>query len=241
MMGGMTVEAGSLAWGRDVAMNDEATATAGTGRPRLPGVAPGGSVRRRRVDHERRAALLTALEDLVLREGFTALTVDDMARRLHCSKATLYSVAGSKEQLVIALTKHFFRQATHAIEQAVDAVEDPRLRISTYLAGVGTAMSRCSPVFYGDMIGYAPTAAVYAGNSDAAARRVRELIDAGVQAGTLRAVDGTFAGQLIALAIEGIQSGALLGPTGLSAGQAYTEMADLLLHGLTAGPDPTNA
>jgi hypothetical protein len=66
---------------------------------------------------------------------------------------------------------------------------------------------------------------------------VRELIDAGVRAGALRAVDGTFAGQLTALAIEGIQSGVLLGNTGLTAGQAYGEMADLLLHGLAARPD----
>ncbi|MBP2369592.1 TetR/AcrR family transcriptional regulator [Pseudonocardia parietis] len=217
-------------------MSDEPTQTAGVARVRSSVAVPGSSVRRRRVDQERRLELLTALEELLLREGFTALTVDDMARRLHCSKATLYSVAGSKEQLVIALTKHFFRKATAEIEQAVAAVEDPRRRIPTYLAGVGTAMSRCSPVFYADMVGYAPTAAVYAANSDAAARRVRELIDSGVRAGTLRAVDGTFAGQLVALAIEGIQSGALLSPTGLSAGQAYTEMADLLLHGLTATP-----
>ncbi|WP_353953289.1 TetR/AcrR family transcriptional regulator [Knoellia sp. S7-12] len=208
-------------------------------RVRAAAAVPGNSVRRRRVDPERRSQLLIALEDLVLREGFTALSVDDMARRLRCSKATLYSVASSKEQLVIALTKHFFRQATEEIEEAVSAVEDPRLRISTYLAGVGTAMSRCSPVFYTDMVGYAPTADVYAANSDAAARRVRELIDSGVRAGALRAVDGTFAGQLVALAIEGIQSGALLSPTGLSAGQAYTEMADLLLHGLNATPGHT--
>jgi AcrR family transcriptional regulator len=240
MLAGMPVQLRSLPRGRDVAMNDEATVTADTGRPRLPAAAPRPSVRRRRVDQERRTALLAALEDLLLSGGFTALTVDDMARRLHCSKATLYSVASSKEQLVITLTKQFFRQATEQIERAVAAVEDPRRRISTYLAGVGTAMSRCSPSFYADMVGYAPTAAVYADNSTAAARRVRQLIDAGVQAGSLRAVDGTFAGQLVALAIEGIQSGALLGPTGLSAGQAYTEMADLLLHGLAAGPDPTN-
>jgi AcrR family transcriptional regulator len=167
--------------------------------------------------------------------------VDDqgMEQSLHCSKATLYSVAGSKEQLVIALTKRFFRQATEEIEQAVDAMDDPRLRISTYLVTVGTAMSRCSPIFYADMIGYARTADVYAANSAAAARRVREFIDSGVQGGTLRAVDGAFAGQLVALAIEGIQSGALLSPTGLSAGQAYTEMADLLLHGLSTTLGPT--
>jgi len=221
-------------------VSEKSAQTAAVARVRSAAATPGSSVRRRRVDQGRRSELLVALEDLLLREGFTNLTVDDMARRLRCSKATLYSVASSKEQLVIALTKHFFRQATEDIEQAVGAVEDPRLRISTYLAGVGTAMSRCSPVFYADMVSYAPTADVYAANSDAAARRVRELIDSGVRAGTLRAVDGTFAGQLVALAIEGIQSGALLSPTGLSAGQAYTEMADLLLHGLNATPGSTS-
>jgi AcrR family transcriptional regulator len=220
-------------------MNDRPGGGVADGGPRLTVVAPGGSVRRRRVDQERRSELLGALEELLLREGFTALSVDDIARRLHCSKATLYSVASSKEQLVIALTKQFFRQATEQIEQAVAAVDDPRRRISTYLAGVGAAMSRCSPTFYSDMVGYAPTAAVYSDNSAAAARRVRELIDAGVRAGTLRSVDGDFVGRLIALAIAGIQSGALLGPTGLTAGQAYTEMADLLLHGLAASPAPT--
>ncbi|MFI5953132.1 TetR/AcrR family transcriptional regulator [Cryptosporangium sp. NPDC051539] len=202
---------------------------------------PTRSVRRRRVDQERRAQLLVALEELLLAEGFSALTVDDMARRLQCSKATLYSVAGSKEQLVIALTKRFFRQATEQIEQAVAAVEDPRRRISTYLAGVGTAMSRCSPTFYADMVGFAPTATIYADNSNAAARRVGELVDSGIRAGTLRSVDGNFAGQLIALAIHGVQSGVLLASTGLTAGQAYTEMADLLLHGLAATTDTPGA
>jgi AcrR family transcriptional regulator len=203
----------------------------------LPSVAdPKSFLRRRRVDVERRSELLGAVEELVLTEGFTALTVEDIARRLHCSKATLYSIATSKEQLVIALTKQFFRRATEEIETAVAAVTDPRRRISTYLAGVGAAMSRCSPSFYHDMVGFAPTAAIYSANSTAAARRVRELIDAGVQAGDLRAVDGTFAGQLTALAIEGIQSGVLLRSTGLTAGQAYGEMADLLLRGLATRP-----
>ena len=79
---------------------------------------------------------------------------------------------------------------------------------------------------------------IYSANLTAAVRRVRELIDAGVQAGALRAVDGTFAGQLTALAIEGIQSGVLMGNIGLTAAQAYGEMADLLLHGLAAArPD----
>lgn len=219
-------------------MNDpQVDATPDAGSLLLPVSDPRTSARRRRVDQERRLEVVGALEELVLREGFTALTVDDMARHLHCSKATLYSVASSKEQLVIAVTKRFFRQATQEIEEAVAGVDDPRRRISTYLAGVGTAMSRCSPTFYNDMVGFAPTAEVYADNSAAAARRVSELIDTGVQAQTLRAVDGNFAAQLISLAIEGIQSGALLRRTGLTAGLAYGELADLLLRGLAARPE----
>ena len=151
-------------------MNDMPAAAPGQRSLMLPRTAPGTSVRRRRVDHDRRTALVAELETLLLQDGFMALTMDDIARQLHCSKATLYSVASSKEQLVIALTKHFFRQATDEIETAVAAVADPRRRISTYLAGVGSAMSRCSPTFYSDMVGYAPTASIYSANSTAAAR-----------------------------------------------------------------------
>jgi AcrR family transcriptional regulator len=192
-----------------------------------------GSARRRRVDPDRRARLLKDLEELVLAEGFMALSMDDLAHRLHCSKATLYSVAGNKEQLVVALTKGFFRQATEQIEQAVADVADPRLRIPAYLSGVGRAMSRCSTQYYADMIGLRSTASIYRTNSAAAARRVQELIADGVKEGALRSIDGNFAGQLVALAIEGVQSGVLLSG-GLTAGEAYTEMADLLLHGLSA-------
>lgn len=84
-----------------------------------------------------------------------------MARRLQCSKATLYSFASSKEQPVIALTKHFFRRATEQIETVVGAVTDPRRRISTYLAGVGSAMSRCSPNLYSDMVEAASPACLH--------------------------------------------------------------------------------
>lgn len=204
---------------------------------RTDGAVINGSIRRRRVDQDRRTRLLADLETLVLAEGFVGLTVDDMAKRLHCSKATLYSVAGSKEQLVTALTRHFFKTATAEIEETVAGVTDPRRRISVYLSGVGSAMTRCSQNFYVDMNAYGPTAEIYRTNSAAAAQRVHELIAAGTQAGALRDIDGRFAAQLIAIAIDGVQSGALLANTGLTAGQAYNEMADLLLHGLSAPPE----
>ena len=76
---------------------------------------------------------------------------------MRCSKATLYSVASTKEQLVIAATKHFFVAAAEQIEDAVANESDPRKRITTYLGGVASAMRRNSRAFYDDMVSYPPT------------------------------------------------------------------------------------
>ncbi|MET0885917.1 MAG: hypothetical protein ABWX92_05645, partial [Mycetocola sp.] len=83
-----------------------------------------------------------------------------------------------------------------------------------------------------DLVDYEPAAQIYAVNSSAAARRVREIIDEGVRSGQFRAVDAAFTSELIVLAIDGVRSGRLLEPTGLSAGEAFTEIADVMLDGL---------
>jgi AcrR family transcriptional regulator len=197
------------------------------------GRTPRRSPRRRSVDTARIEELLTQAGGIVLAEGFTTITMDQLAQRLGCSKATLYSVAGTKEQLVQTITRRFFITAAEQIERAVAEEADPRQRIRTYLAGVGTAMRRHSPAFYDDMVNYEPTARIYRKNSDAAARRVHEMIDDGVRVGAFRDVNGTFAAQVVATAIDAVQSGALLRSTGLSAGDAFSALGDLILDGLS--------
>ena len=73
---------------------------------------PRRTARRRVVDTRRRDELLRQAEAIILAEGFTAVTMDELAQRLGCSKATLYSLASTKEQLVLAVTRTFFREAT---------------------------------------------------------------------------------------------------------------------------------
>lgn len=184
------------------------------------------------MDTARREDLLRKAEAVILAEGFTTVTMDDLAQRLGCSKATLYSLAATKEQLVLAVTRTFFKEATAEIERAIEAEADPRQRIRTYLAGVGTAMRRHSHAFYDDMVGYEPTAHIYRQNSAAAAQRVRDLVDAGVRVGAFRELNGHFAAQVVGVVIDAVQSGALLEKTGLSAGDACSELGDLLLDGL---------
>lgn len=193
-----------------------------------------GGLRRRGT---RRAELIKDLATIYLAEGFAEFTVDELCDRLHCSKTTLYTIASSKEQIVQAVTRHFFATATQEIEDTARGEADLRLKINSYLRGIGSAMSRSSAIFYQDMLAYEPTAHIYRLNSEAAAERVRGMIEAGVRSGQFRSANATFAAQVVTMAIDGILSGQLLDSTGMTAGQAYAELGDLVIDGLARTGD----
>jgi AcrR family transcriptional regulator len=187
---------------------------------------------------ERRHAHLARLKELMLADGFRNATLDDLAAQLRCSKSTLYRIAPSKEQLVIAVVKSFFGEAADGIESTVSHVDDPAQKIEAYLSGVGREMRRVSPAFYDDMTRFQPTAGIYEHNSRVAAQRVRELIAEGVERGSFRDVHAEFAGHIVALVISAIHRGDLLAATGMSSGDAYAELSELLVRGLTGSlPD----
>jgi hypothetical protein len=129
--------------------------------------------------------------------------------------------------------KRFFRIAAERVEARVADIADPSERIATYLAAVGTEMRRMSRECYADMVSQDSTRDIYAINSAAAASRVREFIQAGVEEGAFRSVHALFVGEAVGLLIEGIQHGELLERTDLSSGDAFTELGDIVLAALT--------
>jgi len=182
----------------------------------------------------RRTELFDRLVELFLGEGFVHLTLDEIAARLHCSKSTLYTLAGSKEQLVRAATVHFFRCATDVVEAAVPASGAARERISAYLSAVGAALAPASTQFMTDLHAFAPAREVYERNTRIAAGRVQELIDEGVTAGEFRDVHAAFAADLAATMMVRIQQGTVRARSGLADADAYRELAAILTAGISA-------
>jgi AcrR family transcriptional regulator len=180
----------------------------------------------------RRVALFDDLVTLLLAEGFARFTLDDLAARLRCSKRTLYALAGSREQLLRAAVVHFFRGATERVEAAIAAVQDPADRVEAYLRAVARELEPASAAFVDDVAAFPPAAEVYERNTRAAARRVQELVDAGVAAGAFRAVHAAFVGDAVSAVMVRIQQRRVAAATGLTDADAYTHLADLLLHGL---------
>jgi AcrR family transcriptional regulator len=180
----------------------------------------------------RREELFDALVTLLLADGFAHLTLDDIAARLHCSKRTLYALAGSKEQLVRTAVVHFFRSATERVEAAVAARTAPAERVGAYLRAVATELAPASARFFDDVAAFAPAAEVYERNTRAAAARVQQLVADGVTAGAFRDVHTGFVADVVTAVMVRIQQRQVAASTGLDDAEAYSRLAELLLHGL---------
>lgn len=187
--------------------------------------------------HARRANLLDRLCDLFLAEGFAHFTLDDLAARLRCSKSTLYTLAGSKEQLAVRVVGHYFKCATASIEARVSGMADVRARIRVYLEAASEALLPASRRFIEDMAANPATRATYEANARAAADRIRSDVKEGVRDGVFREVDAALVGEMVGLTIAAIQRGEIGERTGLSDAEAFAALSQFLVGGLTTRSD----
>jgi AcrR family transcriptional regulator len=183
----------------------------------------------------RREELLDQLVSLFLAEGFRHFTLDDLSARLHCSKSTLYTLGQTKDQVTVNVVRRFFRTATGQVESAIAdrRFAPPGERIAGYLHAIGDALRPASAAFMADLAAHAFAREIYEQNTAIAARRVGELITAGVTSGEFRPVHAAFVADTAAATMARIQSGAVLAATGLADADAYDELAAVLLEGIT--------
>jgi AcrR family transcriptional regulator len=193
-----------------------------TGRPRTPDR-----------NGDRRSRVLDQLVELFLREGFAGFTLEDLARRLRCSKSTLYLVATSKEQLVAAVVRRFFQRATRAVEAQLDEAGDPAARLTAYLRAVAGELQAAGPAFFADVAGHPPARDIYETNTRHAAGRVQRLVVEGVRAGRMRDLDAAFVGAAVEQVMTAIHRGDIAVSTGLGDAEAYRELARLVSAALT--------
>jgi excisionase family DNA binding protein len=180
----------------------------------------------------RQRQLVDELVDLFLAEGFSHLTLDDIAARLGCSKRTLYALADSKEQLAVRTVRSYFRRSTDQVEAAIARTRSPAIRLTRYLEAVAEALRPAGPEFRRDLARTVTTREVYEQNTVAAAERVRELIDEGIRAGAFRNVSAVFVGEVVTATMRRITSGEIGRATGLDDAQAYGELARLVVASL---------
>lgn len=195
----------------------------------------------------RRDALVGRLIEHFLTDGFADASIENLAHALRCSKSTLYSVAGSKEQIIVTVVKRFFRRAAGRVDDRTRHDSgDPLERIRTYLMAISAELAPASPAFFADLDAMPAAREIYHDNTGIAARRLHELVLEAVPA-TSR-THAVFVGAVAAQVMEAIHRGEIETETGLDDSAAYRALADLIVAGLAtaaaaaaAGPPATNS
>lgn len=165
------------------------------------------------------------------------LSIDDMARRLRCSKTTIYGVAESKQQVIAVVVRGFFRRATERVEQQIQAVDAASTeRIRAYLMAIAAELAPASPEFFADLDAYAPTREIYLENTRIAGERLKAIILQCVPAASQS--EALFIGSVAAGVMTAIHRGEIESVAGLDDSAAYRALARLIVAGVEASAFP---
>lgn len=187
----------------------------------------------RRMSEQRREEILHRIEEIILAEGFDSLTIDEIASRLQCSKATLYAVASSREQLIVKTVQRIFRIRAERIDERVRDAHGGRDRIISYMTAVRDELGALSRAFYDDMRSSEATDRVYRQNAHAAADRLRAYIRDGIDDGDFRPANAGLLGLTVGLLVEAVLDGTLVERLHLEDADAYLEITSLILNVLS--------
>ncbi len=95
----------------------------------------------------RQLEILDTLDESVLSGGFSDLTMAEIAKRMTCSLRTLYGIAPSKEELVLAVADRHLQRIGREAMEVLELDEDPLCRLRAYLRATNLALQPTTMVF----------------------------------------------------------------------------------------------
>jgi len=183
---------------------------------------------------DRGRELLDAIEQIIVDEGFASLTVGDLAARLKCSRSTLYSLAPSKDELVLVVVDRRLRRIGRIKRQRLDELTDPAEKLQMVIASEHLHVQRTSLRFSEDVARTPAVQRLIADHLRYGVAQLRDVIEEGIAAGRFRRVHSRIVAEVIDVGLERIQRPEVLRETGLEFDAAATELIELLLSGLVA-------
>ena len=178
---------------------------------------------------KRQEALLAALWDMFDKEGFSQLTIDEISSRLRCSKASLYRLAPSKDDLVVRVIDHRGQGMLAELEAKMALAETAAARLKVFFHVVRERDRHFSARFFADTMAFRPTREQWEyGTRDGVARLAR-LIDAGIESGEFRPVPASLTAFIIGYVADDIRRGDVTRVTGVPAEDSYDDLLTFVL------------
>lgn len=95
----------------------------------------------------RQLEILDTLDESVLGAGFSDLTMAEIAKRMTCSLRTLYGIAPSKEELVLAVADRHLQRIGREAMETLELDQSPLSRLRAYLRATNLALQPTTVIF----------------------------------------------------------------------------------------------
>ena len=180
---------------------------------------------------ERQQNLLSGLGKL-FNEGFAHLTMAEIAKSLNCSLRTLYSLAPSKEQLVLIVIERNLWSKGRTAMAAISPNMQPLKAIRTYLQTANMAAAKTTEAFAQDLQKMPAAQKLIEDHNSYLIAITHRLLDIAVEKGEIGEVDTAAIARLMAGIGRDFSRPEVIGSLRSSPKEAADEALDLILAGL---------
>jgi len=176
--------------------------------------------------------MLDALEPIVLAEGMRRTSVGELARRLRCSRRTLYELAATKTELFLLVVDRFLARIRRLGDQAARGHDHPGRRIEAFLEPGIREVSRTTNIFFADIAALPAANRLLVAHQHRRIDGLRRIIREGVHRRIFRGLHPHLVAEVLTLAYRRVSEPDFLAAADLSTTEAYAEVERLFLHGL---------
>jgi AcrR family transcriptional regulator len=176
--------------------------------------------------------ILREAEELFLQEGFLHFSIDELARRLRCSKRTIYKLASSRDRFIESIISRHLMRLNENLFEAAEAAPNWTSAIGAILGATVRTFGLHATQFVTDLARFPGGVRLLRETEAARLELLERVVAAGVADGSFRKVDPTVAAYAMIGASRRLSEDDFLTGTRIGWNQAMKELSKLILDGL---------
>ena len=188
----------------------------------------------------RRRSRLELLDELALvfaEHGFAGVAVGELARRMRCSRSTLYRVAPTHDELVLAVLGHVLSRISRTASDAAAHAEGATTRLQVWALATIAGASALTPRLRADIAAWEPAHSALEAELRGVLADFALLFEAAIEAGEIRAANPVFAFQWLQAACSLANDPKFLESAGLTYGDALEEIRRAFFSGFVVSEE----
>jgi AcrR family transcriptional regulator len=187
---------------------------------------------RRQFDDNRRIELLDGVMKIISANGFSKVTIADLATNLHCSGSSLYKIAPNKDSLVVLAINRWGEIGLKDWEARARRGKTAADRARFYYRAAVEGISTWSHAFRDDVNRFESARMAYANISDAFINRFADLLTEAIEAKEICPINTRFLAQVLRQMALVIRDEQLLRECELNHTQALLEVERVIWNGI---------